>query len=693
MRFPAPWAIRDIDLSEGVQSLASDPDGRPVFTVFRWRRLVLGTMAFASRELPLPVSVVNDLSAGLIADALATRAPGIGRPARPVGAEPVIDQQVRRPIADLENPIDTLDRIALDPPGDAADLSVIVCTRGRSDDLARCLAALDGQEHPPRETIVVDNNDEADTSVEQLANATTGTRYIHEPRRGLSIARNTGLRASVGGLIAFTDDDAEPDTNWTGEIARPFSTTDASSVTGLVLPATLASDAQVLFQHDLGGFGTTVVPVLFDQSFLSKPDRYAAHVWRIGAGANMAFRRSALEACGLFDERLGAGAAGCSEDSEIWYRILAQGGTCLYEPRAVVRHRHREDMKGLRKQMNDYMRGHTAALVAQYDRHGHRGNLRRTFVDIPSHLARSLLAHGAMGRRERSSILWAETKGWFKGLFYLAKRQWRRNSAIPSFDGIGVSQKHPEQGASLKASMPDFLKCNPFPGRFTDGLFYREKMRAIHRIAPADGIKNVLEVGGGRSGLSSFLYPGAHVVSLDIAPPSRGELPDGACPQQIGGDARQLPFADGTFDAVTLFDVIEHVVDDQTVVSEAQRVVRSGGTILLSTPNENWRFPYYKLMKPLCPDEATIMAEWGHVRRGYTLERLSDMFGAAPEQTASFINPLTALAHDISFANLRRRYRMVLHMLVSPISVLGYALGTRLRKGTETAAVWRKPET
>ena len=70
----------------------------------------------------------------------------------------------------------------------------------------------------------------------------------------------------------------------------------------------------------------------------------------------------------------------------------------------------------------------------------------------------------------------------------------------------------------------------------------------------------------------------------------------------------------------------------RAVVAEAQRVVRPGGAVLLSTPNENWRFPYYTLMKPLCPDEATIMAEWGHVRRGYTLARLSEMFGAAPEQ-------------------------------------------------------------
>ncbi len=48
----------------------------------------------------------------------------------------------------------------------------------------------------------------------------------------------------------------------------------------------------------------------------------------------------------------------------------------------------------------------------------------------------------------------------------------------------------------------------------TDGLFYREKMRAIHRVAPAGIEGRILEIGGGRSGLASILYPNADIVTL-----------------------------------------------------------------------------------------------------------------------------------------------------------------------------------
>ena len=72
-----------------------------------------------------------------------------------------------------------------------------------------------------------------------------------------------------------------------------------------------------------------------------------------------------------------------------------------------------------------------------------------------------------------------------------------------------------------KAPLRAFLARNPFPNGWTDGLFYREKMRAIHRIAPGDiGIEDtratILEIGGGRSGLARLLYPHAAVVTLDL---------------------------------------------------------------------------------------------------------------------------------------------------------------------------------
>ncbi len=106
-------------------------------------------------------------------------------------------------------------------------------------------------------------------------------------------------------------------------------------------------------------------------------------VWRIGAGANMAFRREVFSRIGLFDERLGAGASGCSEDSEFWYRMLAAGMSIAYEPRAVVWHSHRGDRQAFRSQMKQYMRGHVAALLVQFEKHRHFGNIRRLFRAIP----------------------------------------------------------------------------------------------------------------------------------------------------------------------------------------------------------------------------------------------------------------------------------------------------------------------
>jgi hypothetical protein len=60
----------------------------------------------------------------------------------------------------------------------------------------------------------------------------------------------------------------------------------------------------------------------------------------------------------------------------------------------------------------------------------------------------------------------------------------------------------------MKAPLSAFLARNPFPHGWTDGLFYREKMRAIHRVAPerlGEGGARILEVGGGRSGLARLL--------------------------------------------------------------------------------------------------------------------------------------------------------------------------------------------
>ena len=246
-------------------------------------------------------------------------------------------------------------------------------------------------------------------------------------------------------------------------------------------------------------------------------------------------------------------------------------------------------------------------------------------------------------------------------------------------------------GVSAKAPRSAFLRGNPFPHPLLDGFFYREKMRAIHRVTPDDAVGTVLEIGGGRSGLTHLLFPAARIVNIDLDR-SYGGAP---CNRQPGmsfvcGDATVLPFADARFDAVTMFDLIEHVPDDSRAMAEALRVLRPGGMLLLSTPNENWRFPHYAPLRPICPTEAEIMAEWGHVRRGYRLAELERLVGAPAERTASFITPLTVLGHDLAFSRLPERWRRGLCAAVLPLTLFGYAVHRPSFRGTETAASWRR---
>jgi ubiquinone/menaquinone biosynthesis C-methylase UbiE len=216
-------------------------------------------------------------------------------------------------------------------------------------------------------------------------------------------------------------------------------------------------------------------------------------------------------------------------------------------------------------------------------------------------------------------------------------------------------------------------------------------MRAIHRIAPDLPLTRILEVGGGQSGLAAMLYPQAQIVNLDLDPIyARSTCNQQAQVQFLCGDATTLPFDDHSFDAVTMFDVLEHIPNHQLAALEALRVLRSGGYLLVSTPNDNWRFPYYGFLQPICPTDRDMMAEWGHVRRGYTLDELNNLIGLPCQKSATFINPVTALCHDISFSRLPQFARRSICAGLSPLTWLGYILHKPETIGTETATAWKK---
>ena len=130
-------------------------------------------------------------------------------------------------------------------------ITVLICTRNRPDQLANCLKRLDLLQYPRFEVVVVENVPTG-PAVQALVEARQGPvqhRYLVEPRSGLSWSRNTGIEAAFGEIVAFLDDDSEPDAHWLTGLARGFARgPDIGSVTGVILPAS-HTPAQELFER------------------------------------------------------------------------------------------------------------------------------------------------------------------------------------------------------------------------------------------------------------------------------------------------------------------------------------------------------------------------------------------------------------------------------------------------------------
>jgi hypothetical protein len=191
----------------------------------------------------------------------------------------------------------------------ARPASVIVCTRDRAVQLEACLAAVLRQEYPRFEVIVVDNAPATDAAARLVAQFNAGgtagvpLRHVTEPHPGLSWARNTGLTAASGDIVAYLDDVEQPDRHWLAELARGFTLGQGvTGVRGLVLPAAL--DTPGRRRGLAAGPGRGLTPGVFDQASPARPGPRPA----FGAGASMAFDRATLLRADGFDVGIGAGA-------------------------------------------------------------------------------------------------------------------------------------------------------------------------------------------------------------------------------------------------------------------------------------------------------------------------------------------------------------------------------------------------
>ena len=366
-------------------------------------------------------------------------------------------------------------RRALAPPepnaeATAAAVSVVVCTRERPADLRRCLASL-GELEAPAEVVVVDNGPPGGET-ERIATEFS-VRYVHEPSPGQARARNAGINAASGELIAFTDDDCVVDPHWLDALAIDFADPAVGLVTGCIAPFELETPAQYLFEAH-GGFERTGKRRLWDPTEVSP----AEITGQVGAGANMIFRRRVLEEIGGFSEDLGPGTpARSGDDKDAFYRLLVAGHRILYTPERVVRHRHRESPQALRRVLSDYGISEFSYALRNLVRRRDPGAVR-VFKWWLRHFAREAWSHLTRHpERLPLRLLAAEVGGTLRAPFALSRSRRSRRSLPP----IAVEPTRPAAETSAVEVVGED------PGAITMAIATRDRRERLRGLLAALG--------------------------------------------------------------------------------------------------------------------------------------------------------------------------------------------------------------
>jgi O-antigen biosynthesis protein len=328
----------------------------------------------------------------------------------------------------MNNPLDTQgsEQIASTQAVPATSLvSIVIPTFDRPDELRLCLQSLLAEVKTSRvkaEVIVVDNHPQTGLTPPVMKEFPEIT-FVSEVRQGLSNARNAGVRASKGDIIAFIDDDIFPQSGWLDAIIAPFANSRVMAVTGRVLPYMQQTEAERMFEQHvsfdkgdaLREFGTE-----WYRSFniRSVPAHY------VGGGGNAAIRRSAFDdpAIGMFNPVLGAGTpVGAAEDKYIFYRILRSGYSIVYSPGASVLHKHRTTTSALYKQIHAYARAEIGyeleCLVNDRDWRA----ATQLLIVLPVWTMRQLLSlvsdgrHAGADQTSKRVVLSADIKGYLAG--------------------------------------------------------------------------------------------------------------------------------------------------------------------------------------------------------------------------------------------------------------------------------------
>ena len=247
-------------------------------------------------------------------------------------------------------------------------VSVVVCSRNGAATIRDCLTGIGRLDYPNLETIVVDDGS---TDATAAIVAEFDVELIRTENHGLSSARNTGIEAANGDIVAFLDDDSVPDPQWLRYMASALLREEHVGVGG---PNIRPTGASTLSQAIACGPGGPMHVLL--------SDKVAEHI----PGCNMAFWKHALEAVGGFDPQFRV----AGDDVDICWRLQERGWTLGFCAAAMVWHHSRPTVGSYLGQQRGY--GRAEALLERkwperYNRGGHLAWAGRVYAtaDVPDH--------------------------------------------------------------------------------------------------------------------------------------------------------------------------------------------------------------------------------------------------------------------------------------------------------------------
>jgi len=221
-------------------------------------------------------------------------------------------------------------------------VTVGLYTRNGAKRLGSCLDALAKLDYPNFEILVIDNAPEDDSTWRVVERYNSPKiRYIVEPHPGVSWARNRVIREAQGDIIAFTDDDARPDPLWLLTLVAYLQRPATSLVLGATYPLEINNEAQLHCAFNWGhdnGF----VRKEYSQLAQDVPaNLFNANTY--GVAYSLAAWRGVLERYGGFNVVLEDGTS----DTDLFYRMVREYETIMYEPSACVRISYPDDFQCL----------------------------------------------------------------------------------------------------------------------------------------------------------------------------------------------------------------------------------------------------------------------------------------------------------------------------------------------------------